>query len=98
MTTVKVQQVTSIRGDSFLNIDEEYGYIDAWGSLYKTPILVLLPKEDDTNGNEVHFIVCDSGIGGIKAFMEDRQLTFDYHRVFLLTKNGLVEQKKEDLE
>ena len=46
MTLVEVHQVTS-KGDrgAFLNVEEKYGNVQIWGSVYNGPTILLRAKE-----------------------------------------------------
>jgi len=57
MTSVVINQVTSKGSgkNAFLNVNEEYGYINVWGSLYETETYLLFAH----GSNEFHLVQFD---------------------------------------
>lgn len=41
MASVEVHQLQSKHGKAFMNVNEEYGQVNIWGSCYKTPTYLL---------------------------------------------------------
>jgi hypothetical protein len=58
MTFVKVEQITS-KGDrgAFLNVEEEYGSVQVWGSIYNRPTYLF--RDNDKDGIEFRLIQFD---------------------------------------
>ena len=71
MTWVTVHQLTTRdKGLAFLNVDEEYGRIDVWGSIYSCPTYLLQA------GLEFHIVQFDNQAYA-DEFIEENEKNYD---------------------
>jgi hypothetical protein len=80
MAFVTVHQITSKgKGDSFLNVEEEYGDVRVWGNLYERPTYLL------QDGNEFQIVQFDDQITA-NEFFEEKGLSYKITKLEETTK------------
>jgi hypothetical protein len=77
---VKVYQLESNRGKSFLNPTDEDGYIGVWGSSYEKPTILAI---DGINFNLISF----DNEEYYNEWFEKNKKNFDYF--YVVTKSGV---------
>lgn len=82
MSKVEVLQLQSRdNGTAFLNVNEEYGHVQVWGSLYERETYLLV------NGNEFHLVQFDKEASQ-KDIFDFFKTKKKYYKVVKIEKNG----------